>query len=429
MHSDSPSPTPPTRKRRRRAVQNEDHNIDPDRGSADNISPPHPEPAVAQEQSSDRNRPVIVGINREELYEIKRKTEYLRNIIENLKATNHTACQEIEALTQENANLLHTNRRLLESSTSGNDDEHEEQEDGPPSKKSKTSPSNKIFKMYLRLGKQFSACQIMWLSPEIWDFLYTSGNTPEDEDEESYNQRTRMEAISAQLMEFLPDVLHEQLNEDLFRDRFSHGMRAIRARFVADLVQSHAMVFGILDTAFLIKEERRELPAVKELIADDTFLYKPGTDELNGLLRHPSLKKALLLLLWGPSTLNCGDTITRPKTKRTNGRLWGLEATTDALLAFGATAIYFVLSCEAEFGEVGPGGTNFQEFYEERITDLTDLHAKFPNRYKKLMKYYNNDLFHNYDNQDASAVQNERQGKLALAMEMEVDDEDSSDDN
>ncbi len=68
-------------------------------------------------------------------------------------------------------------------------------------------------------------------------------------------------------------------------------MRAIRARFVADLVQSHAMVFGILDTAFLIKEERRELPAVKELIADDTFLYKPGTDELNGLLRHPSLKK------------------------------------------------------------------------------------------------------------------------------------------
>ncbi len=75
INNKSPSPTPPTRKRLRHAVQDEEEDIEPAQRSADHDST---HSKAAEKQPNNCNAPVIVGINRKELYEIKRKTQYLR---------------------------------------------------------------------------------------------------------------------------------------------------------------------------------------------------------------------------------------------------------------------------------------------------------------------------------------------------------------
>lgn len=80
---------------------------------------------------------------------------------------------------------------------------------------------------------------------------------------------------------------------------------------------------------------------------------------------------------------------------------------------------------EAELGEVGVGGTNFIGFYDERVEDLEEYKAKFPNKYRKLFKYYNKGLFGTKNADGGDTVRNGRQQRLQDAMDREADDQNS----
>ncbi|KAF7796308.1 hypothetical protein EIP86_007485 [Pleurotus ostreatoroseus] len=302
----------------------------------------------------------------------------------------------------------------------------------------------------LHLGKEFCVAYMLWLPAKaVWQHVSNNivldkdedplelaenpanqdnDNEPTEEQQDRVKFYNRVKEAACLLRDMIPDHLLKLFTRRDARTRFEQGMGAIRAWAVKNIADKHADIFGILDPQFKHKAKRRELPAVKALLENDSFLYKPGERTIiDGYLRHQCIGKAsshfsLKLLFWGSSSLSEIKT----KTRGTNGKIWSLTETTDGLLAFITTCIYFVLTGDPIFSD-NADGTDFAMFYEERLKKLEAYAEKTEHKYEKLMKYYDNMIFHSKtDNQ--TTARNEMEKRFDEELAAAEDDPPSEED-
>ncbi|KAJ3530335.1 hypothetical protein NM688_g7725 [Phlebia brevispora] len=284
----------------------------------------------------------------------------------------------------------------------------------PPAKKAKKAVINDvlpddIWDRLLHLGKEFCASELMWLTGNAWDLMLSvcpddgaaadtqsEEDTPEeDEREEPTPREMLIENIPVLVATFFAEKakgLAPWMIEKEARDRFEKAMKDIRSNAVSTIATKHAKIFNITSTDFESKSTRSKLAEVQALLKNDQFLYDPKKSTvIDGQFRHPCILMALHIVLWGANSLKEEDA--RTKTKKTNGFLWSLDKTTDGLLAFITTCIYFVLKSEGIFTELTTGGTDYFDFYVDRLFQLSRMQNQFPNKYKKLMYFYDSKLF------------------------------------
>lgn len=156
------------------------------------------------------------------------------------------------------------------------------------------------------------------------------------------------------------------------------------------------------------------------------------------------MHQSLMLLLWGPASLEHGGRSS--KSKATNGKIWGLTEITPELLAFNATAvslecflirsalmtlnlqIHFVLTSEDGLNEQGIGGTDFGHFWQNQVAILDNLAAHTPKIFDALFDYYRSKLFKAHDvSETKRRKRNHRDNKLIERIQVRQADEKRTD--
>lgn len=156
------------------------------------------------------------------------------------------------------------------------------------------------------------------------------------------------------------------------------------------------------------------------------------------------MHQSLMLLLWGPASLEHGGRSS--KSKATNGKIWGLTEITPELLAFNATAVslecflirsalmtlnlqvHFVLTSEDGLNEQGIGGTDFGHFWRNQVAILDNLAAHTPKVFDALFNYYRSKLFKAHDvSETKRRERNHRDNKLIERIQARQADEKRTD--
>jgi len=225
----------------------------------------------------------------------------------------------------------------------------------------------------------------------------------EADEYDSMNQSDQHEQnLIREYVGILPAAEQENYQEQGNWNHFISGMADLRSQLGHKIrKQASLAVFGpTIAQTLLDDNSRAECLELKKMVGWDEeknaytscvpLLYSEGDGpRRERAFRSEVLMRALRVILFGPSSLNEGNTTS---TRETYGKLWGVKAVTAGAMATAATVVRWALSADKELCEFG-GATSikYDEFFQSTKKVAAALNS-FPEG-KETIKQWNEFVF------------------------------------
>ncbi|KAK7692930.1 hypothetical protein QCA50_004570 [Cerrena zonata] len=234
-----------------------------------------------------------------------------------------------------------------------------------------------------RKAKQFAVMHELWLDNEVFQKPRPGPMTVKDR---YASEQARIQGITLQLYEFLPEHFHELLlRHKQFGKTFQQAASSGRASHLNTLRQALPTILDMPSQLFALgNTERSKSPALQALLKRDPnsntyptyppILFPKDADgKMPKLFHSVPLMKALQVILFGASSLTNPGCAKRD----TNGKIWGVTSVSSGAIAGVAILVRFILSPDEKFEAVGRKSgikyaaqyTKYKELLDKGLTD------------------------------------------------------------